>query len=96
MLEEQLLEAEARRRGLSVTQLRMLKAVPDDLIRQIVADNRRGVAERSSPVAPAKEAPVQRGSGWAEPTPLSPPPGVALIDRIAEAFDRRERAERRR
>ena len=37
-------------------------------------------------------APVNT-SGWREPTPLGPPPGVAQVDRLMDAQDRRDRIE---
>ena len=43
----------------------------------------------SSPAEPQR----QRGSGWVEPRPLEPPPGVALADRLVDAQDKIDRAE---
>ena len=60
----------------------MVKAVPDRLVRDIVADHRRGSPRASSP------APVKAGSGWVTPTPLGPRPAseLAIIDRLCERF----------
>jgi hypothetical protein len=60
----------------------MVKAVPDALVREIVADSRRGPPQRSSP------APAKAGSGWVEPQALGPRPAseVALVDRLVERF----------
>ena len=33
------------------------------------------------------------GTGWVEPRPLEPPPGVALADRLDDAQDEIDRAE---
>jgi hypothetical protein len=33
------------------------------------------------------------GTGWQEPRPLGPPPGVALADKLMDEQDRRDRAE---
>ena len=35
-----------------------------------------------------------RGTGWSEPAPLAPPPGVALCDAMMDAADARDRAAR--
>jgi hypothetical protein len=60
--------------------LEMAKAVPDDLIRQIVADNIR----KSSPIPP--DPPVQRGTGWTdEPKNRDRSREFELMDRIVES-----------
>jgi hypothetical protein len=71
----------------------MARAVPDGLMRDIVKDFWKGVS-RPSPMIP--QEPVQRGSGWVDPGPLRPPPGVELIDRMMAVEDRQWRAERAR
>jgi len=82
-------------RGVSVTQLRMQMAAPDDLVRQIVSDQRRGVSERSSLANEAETVAAKpKGTGWIEPRPLANPPGVEWVDRIAEGFAKREREGR--
>jgi hypothetical protein len=91
------LEAEARRLGVQPFELRMARAVPDDVMRGIVRDQRRGVAQRSG-LAAESDAPrqsVPRVAVGVE-IPLTPPPGVALVDRIAEAFAALDRVERAR
>jgi hypothetical protein len=59
-------------------------------------------APASAKVTPQGAAPAFTGddlvgkpkpSGWAEPRPLGPPPGVALADRIVDAQDQRDRVE---
>jgi hypothetical protein len=73
----------------------MQAAMPDRLMRDIVADQRRGVAEPSSLAAtPNAPAPAVRGTGWVDPAPLAPPPGVAIMDRMLDAQDARDRAAR--
>jgi hypothetical protein len=69
------------------------KAVPNDLIRTIVAENREPPIARSGSHVPPQgvSAVPSQGSGWREPRTLAPPPGVALIDRIAAEADRQER-----
>jgi hypothetical protein len=73
---------EAKRRGLPEWHHEMANAVPDSLIRSIVADSRRGPPQRSSP------APAKAGSGWVEPQALGPRPAseVALVDRLVERY----------
>jgi hypothetical protein len=60
----------------------MVKAVPDALVREIVADSRRGPPQHSSP------APATAGSGWADAVPVGPRPAseVELVDRLVERF----------
>ena len=88
------LEAEARRRGISVTQLRMLKATPNSVVFDLVDD-----AFRSNPVTgqrnpqSGKGSQPAPGSGWVEPTPLKPPPGIELIDGLVDEQDRRDRLD---
>jgi hypothetical protein len=68
----------------------MLKATPDELMRDIAGDARR----QSTLSSLGGEPPVrQRGSGWSESIPLSNPPGVAIADKIMDVADARERAE---
>jgi hypothetical protein len=94
-IEDDLLAEEARRRGLSVTQLKMQRATPASLMREIIADGRRST-ERSSIIA-SKDAPAPRptGNGWIEPTPLAQPPGIAILDHMMDAQDAMDRAERK-
>jgi hypothetical protein len=85
------LEAEARRRGLEPWQLAASRAVPDKLVADLVSD-----AYRSNPVTGGKsmaEKPKPRGSGWVEPSKLETP-YVAVCDRLMDAQDARDRAER--
>ena len=75
------------KRRLPEWQQEMVDCVGDDLIQQIVRDNKKSV---SLPGAPA-ESP--KGSGWVEEVPLKPPPGVAVLDQLMDEQDRRDRAE---
>jgi hypothetical protein len=68
----------------------MVRAVPDRLVREVVTDNLR--KQPSSPTPSAAEKP--KGSGWVEPSPLAPPPGVALLDKMMHVEDARDRADR--
>jgi hypothetical protein len=93
-LEERLLAAEAKRRGISITQLRMSMAVDTKLVRDIVADNRG--ASRSASLIPGSKSggeSVRIGTGWISPKPLEPPPGVKQLDRIMDAQDAADRRE---
>jgi hypothetical protein len=72
----------------------MVEAVPDRMLREIVRDYR-------APTGPTTMVPRQgggpanvpgSGTGWAEPTPLGPPPGVAQADRLMDAQDAKDRA----
>jgi hypothetical protein len=87
------LEAEAKARGLQPWQVLAMRATPDNLMRDLVADSRTRASEpRSMAVLPESEPnPVTKGTGWAEPAPLQPPPGQDLIDRLCSAQDRTDR-----
>ena len=82
--------------GASPVQQAMLNAVPDRLMADIVNDQRRGVSPPSSLAStPGDPPPLPRGgTGWAQPAPLAPPPGVALCDAMMDAQDAKDRAER--
>jgi hypothetical protein len=98
-IEDEMLAAEARRRGLSVTQLRMLLATPDSLMRDLAADARRSRAPSSIAPAKAEHAeprPSVGINGWVDPLPLRPPAGVAICDRMLDGQDARDRRERER
>jgi hypothetical protein len=102
IIEEQLLEREARRLGISVVQLRMAMVMrnPDgsDLMQQIVQDNRgRNIHERSG-ILPRAQAPTppKQGSGWQEPKPLGPPDGIKIIDHMCDVADEEDRIRRMR
>jgi hypothetical protein len=70
----------------------MIEAAPNKLMAEIV----NGVAQPTSPATtPGARAPEPRGgTGWIDPTPLAPPPGVAILDRMMDAADARDRASR--
>lgn len=70
----------------------MARVVPTSLVRDIVRDFRRGVSQPSS----IEREPEVRGSGWVDPAPLGPPPGIKLIDRMMAAEDRQWRRQRAR
>ena len=100
------IQAEANRLGLQAWQLEAARAVGTDLIADIVRDHRRGVHQVSSPLASTPDprvitepvgvitsGPVNRG--WVDAAPLpDSPPGYQHIDRMMNAQDARDRAER--
>jgi hypothetical protein len=91
--EDELIQREAAARGISETMLRMLKATPDSLMRDLMADARKGISSSASmiPDRERKQPPVAKGSGWVEPRPLSQPPGIDKIDAMCIEQGRRER-----
>jgi hypothetical protein len=74
-------------------QREMAQAVPTDVVQGVAHDLRRGVSEPSSIMPQPRGPQIQRGSGWATPNPITPPPGVALCDSIMDAADRQDRAD---
>jgi len=92
MTTDELFEVFCKRLGISSVQLKMMLVTPDKLIQDIVKDHRRDVHSPSSPLAKPNERPAEvvRGSGWVDATPLGPPPGINLVDQIAEGFAARE------
>jgi hypothetical protein len=78
-------------------QLDMIDAVGTDVIRDVVADLRRGPAQL--PVTPNPRPGVSEGrlvpgsKGWSEPAPLASPPGTALCDKLMDEQDRRDKRE---
>jgi hypothetical protein len=98
------LEAEARRLDITPNALEMSRAVGTDLLRDILRDNRRNVHDRSGILPPEtkREAPVSRPptsqNGWVGPPKVADwkPPGLAVMDRMLDAQDARDRAERER
>jgi len=88
--------AEAKRRGISEATLEAAKAVPTDLVRDLVSDFRRGVSQPSSIAGAPTIQNKQKGTGWSESRPLSNPPGVNLADRLMDQQDRIDRIRRER
>jgi hypothetical protein len=84
-------EAEARRRGVSVTALRMQQVMQgpngQDVMRAIVEDNRRRPVGPTlmAPDGPRRHTEVVRGNGWQTPVPLASPPGQEIIRQMCEA-----------
>ena len=88
--------AEAKRLGISEATLEASRAVPTDLVRDLVSDFRRGVSQPSSIASPPTVQHKKPGTGWSEPLPLSNPPGVDLADRLMDQQDRIDRLRRER
>jgi hypothetical protein len=90
------LAAEARRAGIPEWQMEMARAVGNDLVRNIVADN-RAQPEGPSSLIPRSSRdhaePIPKGSGE---TPIKPVDGVRWIDQIADHFAALDRLERER
>jgi hypothetical protein len=60
----------------------MVKAVPDELVRAIVSDLRKGPGEPGW-MKPREPVPVaERGSGWAGPKPEDPTRRYAMFDQM--------------
>ena len=89
------LEAEAKRRGLTPTEVAMARAVPTDLIGAIVRDNQRNVHDR--PGHPEPKPRVGNGGGWVEPPKVDNwrPPGLDIMDRMMDAQDAQDRQRRK-
>jgi len=88
------LAAEAKRRGLSEATLEAAKAVPTDLVRDVVSDFRRGPPGPSSIVKTDRvEVEHRRATSTSDPLPLVTP-YVSHVDRIAESFAAEDRAKR--
>ena len=98
MSEDAMLEREAKRLGVTVTELKMREAVPDNVVRDIVNDGRKGISQSTSMLVPEhhkraeRSEPLRRGND--EPRQLQQPPGISLIDAMCDVADARDRAKR--
>jgi hypothetical protein len=71
----------------------MTECVDDKLMADLVSDFRSGVARPAS-MASTPDAPQpapRKGTGFVDPIPLRPPPGVEICDRLVDAADARDR-----
>jgi hypothetical protein len=84
-------EAEARRRGIEPYQVRATQAVPDRLVRDLVADAYRGISQSASMIPPFREPAKPKGTGWVDAAPLTPPSGTEHIDRMVAEQSRRDK-----
>src|SRR6516164_2458546 len=84
---------------------RSLKACPNDVMRDIVGDARRGDIHGRASIIPQPKAPAkgQQQSeepqkpythGWVEPPKIKPPEGIDLIDSMVSAQDERDLLQR--
>ena len=89
--------AEAKRRGISESQLEAARAVPTDLVQSLVRDFSRGVSPPSSiaPSGPTVQT-KKPGTGWSKEIPLTTPPGTELADRLMDQQDQIDRIRRER
>jgi hypothetical protein len=97
---------DGRRLWLEEWQIDMIAAEPPNLHKWLREDaaafaaQRRGlppsanVRPAGAPVVITVNEPEVKPSGWSEPLPLRSPPGTELVDRIVDAQDRKDRAER--
>jgi hypothetical protein len=81
------LEAEARRTGRQPWEVSAERAVPTNVVRDVVNDFRSPAPLRSQ-----VEKPPERGTGWYTPPALRPPDGINHVDAIGQSFDVQERA----
>jgi hypothetical protein len=91
-LERQRRAAEAKARGLQEWQLDAMRAVPESLLRDIVADSRAGISASASMLPsrkPSEEPPPAASGGTADLAV----PGLRHVDAIASSFERRDRLE---
>jgi hypothetical protein len=97
------LEARARSAGREPFAQRMIEGTDDALLRDIVRDNRHSVHQGTAIIpdaahgAGAARPPVGE-NGWVTPPPMADwrPPGQAVFDRLMDAQDALDRAERTR
>jgi len=68
----------------------MVRAVPDDLMRDIVSDFRRGPSQSSLVTSPNDAEAKVRGTGWQDGKPLGPPSGLDYVDQQVAAQDMRD------
>ena len=72
----------------------MANCVGDDLLRDIVADSKRGLQPSSPLKQSGPTVEVKRGSGWQDAAPLQQPPGIKIIDAMMDQQDKLDKAER--
>jgi hypothetical protein len=94
MTDEEIIAAEAAKCGMTITQYRMVRAVPTSLMRDIFNDFRGDRPQSTSMIKHDPTPPVPRGTGWVTPLTAALPPGINIIDRMVEAASAQERAEK--
>jgi hypothetical protein len=75
---------------------RARRVADDDLLRQIVEDNRAPLTPRSAipPTQAKAEAPKPYRYGWTDAAPLPRPEGIEHVDALVDAQDAVDKAER--
>jgi hypothetical protein len=71
----------------------MARIVPDGMMQDIVQEMKHGRSAPSGLLAPERQEPPVKGSGWQKPVPLDVPPGTKYVDQLCDvqdAIDRRE------
>jgi hypothetical protein len=82
--------------------IRDLTVLDDATVKGIVKDNRNaptgptGAIPRSEKVSDHSDAGAANATGWVDPRPLQPPPGIGWVDAQLIADDVRQRAELKR
>jgi hypothetical protein len=89
---QQALAEEARRKGIPEWQLEAARAVPDDVVRSLVSDFRRGPSPPSS-IAAKPATPDEKRPSFTEPAPLDVP-GIRYVDQLCDHFAKLDQAER--
>ena len=92
----------AARLAFSPDQLAAMRAAaPDNVIKDIVRDNRAPQSPSSPGGVPSTQQVSNRvgvpggGTGWAHEVPIGPPPGIGFVDALCELDSARQRGERR-
>jgi hypothetical protein len=70
----------------------MARAVGSETIRGIVKSGGVGVLQSAGGGPTATRVSAQNTSGWRDPGPLGPPPGIAIADRLMDHQDAKDRA----
>jgi hypothetical protein len=71
-----------------------VKAIPTEMVRGIVKSGGVGVLQSAGGTPTPTRVSAQNTSGWRDPGPLGPPPGLAIADRLMDVQDAKDRAER--
>jgi len=76
----------------------LVKAVPDEQVRDIVHDLKSGPAQPSGLLAPSgSSGPKERGTGWRDGLPLEGSvPGINYVDQLCDVQDAVDRADNAR
>jgi hypothetical protein len=91
-LQKQKLAAEANAQGRQEWELDAERAVPTSLIRDIVSDAYRGIAQSTSMIPDRHRSQDRPRPPSGGTVPIQPPPGIEIIDRLCQAQDRADRA----